>query len=128
MLLQPAHVLPEFIIHVLFRTLAASSSPNISQENQETWLSCNPKQELLRMQGDGAEMALLANECANLTINSTRNQTSTSPSYDAQEAIRIKQAALLKIETAIDDFRVQRQQRLLESVKRMRSITAVKPS
>lgn len=120
-LLQPAHVLPEFLIHIFFRNVDCAETYDDHNSKLNSLLA------MLTPSGDtayddcGAEMTLLGNECAGRD-KKRRPKTNVSrkpAGMDAQEAVRIKQTALIKIETAMDEFREQKRQLIVESGKRL---------
>lgn len=132
MLLRPAQVLPEFLIHVYFRNVERvgnygdeGEEENLRSESDDTLSLLMPPSDALGA-CDGAAMTLLRNEY--LYKKDAMQGAPQHPrhrqqsNFDPQEAVRLKQSALLRIESAIDEFRSQKVDLLRSSCERLKGL------
>eukprot|EP01039_Chlorochromonas_danica_P005261 gene5261-5795_t len=117
-LLQPAFVLPEFFIHTHFRSKRSIQEKEVKRNPWSILASCNEDSVDLE---EGSIMTLLANTTSRLSPSSP-SKTTSDGKKDGQEAVRIKQNALLRIEEVLQDFKQRKKQLLVDICARLRDL------
>lgn len=126
MLLQPSHVLPEFLIHLYFRHVDGVFAEENDSHELPLAPMLTPHHAVDQQECSGAEMALLSNECFNLNarreVERSEREGCKKSHFDSQEAVKIKRAALLQIENAVEEFRSKQKSLMEDSSERLLGI------